>query len=92
MAEQQQIFKDDADDPQIARTADRFVELGGEFKVIKEKLAVQKASLIGLMKKAKRTILHHRGKTIKWKHTPEKDDLSVSDQKPPKKRGKRGRS
>ncbi len=79
---------DDSLDNPTARTADRVIELTEELKATKEKLEVQEQSMIGLLRKMKKTQIRHKGYTIKVKLTEAKEKISVKgvkqkeDQKP----------
>jgi hypothetical protein len=76
---QQRIFED-KNDPEIVKVADRYIELRKELKSTKEKLTVQEANLIGLMRKATKPRLEHGGYTISIS-TDVKDKIKVKEPK-----------
>lgn len=81
---QETMFEKDPLDPQLAKVADRYVELLIEKKRNKEAVEIQGKNLIGLMNKAKKLKIRHGGKVIELARVEERSKLKVKDQKPKK--------
>lgn len=88
--QQQDLYEKDEDDPQIAKIADRVIELRDAEKSAKQKREVQELNLFGLMEKAGKSKVFHKGWEITAKKTESKRKISVKPQTKPKK-GKGGR-
>jgi hypothetical protein len=72
---------DDIADNLTANVADRVIDLTAELKVVKEKLEIQEKNLLGLLKKAKKIQVRHRGMLIKVKFTESKEKLVIKGKK-----------
>lgn len=90
VGEQQSLYEKDTDDPQIAKIADRVIELRDAEKSAKQKREVQELNLYGLMEKAGKAKVFHKGWEIIAKKTESKRKISFKPQSKPK-RGKGGR-
>lgn len=75
-------FEKDELDPQIAKIADRVVDLLVQKKTTDDSLTIQKKNLIGMLHKAKKTAIMHRGMQIKVKMVAEKEELTIKQLKP----------
>lgn len=78
-SKQERIFNENLD-PEIVKTADRYIELRKDLKSTKEKLEVQEKNLIGQMRKANKPTIHHGGYTISVS-TDVKDKIKVKEPK-----------
>lgn len=81
MAKQQRLFDTDAADPEIAKAADRYVELLGEKKENKEALDAQQSRLISLMKRQNKTRVVHKGNVIEVVHKDETENIKIKKAK-----------
>ena len=89
---QQQMFKDDPLDPEIAKVADRYVELIVELASTKERREVQERNLSGLMKAKNITKFKHNCHMIELLHS-EDDKIrmkKVKELRKARQRGKKG--
>jgi hypothetical protein len=81
MAKQQRLFDGDAADPEIAKAADRYVELLGEKKENKEALDTQQSRLISLMKRQSKSRVVHKGNVIEVVHKDETENIKIKKAK-----------
>lgn len=79
---QQSAFEGDGLDPQIAKVADRVVDLLVQKKSTDDSLKIQKRNLIGMLTKLKKTQIQHRNMMIKVKIRAEKEELTIKQLKP----------
>ena len=86
--EQKALFEDDPLDPEVAKVADRYVELIGQRDSIKERLEVQQSNLAGMLKKIGRTQVRHKKHIIEIVHKDE-DKIRIRKVKEPRQRKKR---
>jgi hypothetical protein len=87
-----QLFKNDPLDPELAKVADRFIELTKEKKSVKDRFDIQAKNLTGLLKKAGKPRIRHAGVVIEIVHKDEADTVKLKAEKGTRmKKGKRAR-
>ena len=87
MPKQEQMFEDDKLDPEVAKVADRFIELVKAKKSVKEKFEVQQKNLIGMLNKIGKPRIRHQGCVIEIVHKDESESLKLKEEK----KGKRSK-
>lgn len=80
---QQNLF-DEKEDPEVARIADRFVELLDEKRKTNEQLDVQQRNLIGMLHKKGKERVRHKGFLIRVTTSKAKEKLVVKPVSPKK--------
>ena len=78
---QARLFDNDAADPEIAKAADRYVELLEEKKENKDQLDAQQSRLISLMKRVAKTRVVHKGNVIEVVHKDETENIKIKKAK-----------
>ena len=81
MAQKQEKFFDEVNDPPLVRAADRVIELRSEKKSISGKLEMQEKNLVGLMRKANKEKIRHGGYVIQVRLSEAKSKISLKKEK-----------